>query len=250
MTQAGEAWLVLGASSAIARAFARAAASDGAEVILAGRDRDDLERTASDIGVRFARRASVLDFDATDHAARADVIARAREIAGGATLNIMLAFGVMPPQEAIDADPALALRVIDANFASAVAVLQLAAPVLEAQGNGRVVALGSVAGDRGRLKNYVYGAAKAGFATYLQGLRARLFRAGVSVTTVKPGFVDTAMTFGLPGLFLVATPEDVARACLAAAKRGREELYVPFFWRGIMMIIRNIPERLFKRLNI
>ncbi|HEX2114477.1 MAG TPA: SDR family NAD(P)-dependent oxidoreductase, partial [Alphaproteobacteria bacterium] len=108
----------------------------------------------------------------------------------------------------------------------------------------------SVAGDRGRIKNYVYGSAKAGLSAYLQGLRARLFRSGVTVTTVKPGFVDTAMTFGLPGMFLVASPESVARACLAAARRGREEVYVPFFWWGIMTIIRNIPERIFKRLSI
>jgi len=121
---------------------------------------------------------------------------------------------------------------------------------LEAQRQGRVVALASVAGDRGRIKNYVYGSAKAGLATYLQGLRARLFRAGVSVTTVKPGFVDTAMTFGLPGMFLVADPADIARSCLKAAERGKDVIYAPFFWWAIMTIIRHIPERIFKRLGV
>lgn len=245
-----ETWLVLGGSSAIARAFARAAAEDGASVILAGRDHADLEQTAADIAVRSARRTFVLDFDATNQQSRADLVVNARSALGESSLNIFLAFGTMPAQAEIDKDPALALAVIDSNFAAAVAVLQSFAPILEAQGKGRIVVLSSVAGDRGRLKNYVYGAAKAGLTTYLQGLRARLFRAGVSVTTVKPGFVDTAMTFGLPGMFLVASPDSVARTCLATAKRGREEVYVPFFWWGIMTIIRNIPERIFKRLSI
>jgi len=112
------------------------------------------------------------------------------------------------------------------------------------------VALGSVAGDRGRLKNYVYGAAKAGLHTYLQGLRARGVRSGVQVVTVKPGFVDTAMTWGLPGMFLVASPDAIAAACLSAVAKKRDVIYAPFFWWGIMTIIRHIPERIFKKLNI
>ena len=250
MTTPAPTWLVLGASSAIARAFARVAAEDGADVILAGRDSDDLDKTAADVAIRTGRRAGVLDFDALDFQSHAALLQRARAEAGAGTLNIFLAFGTMPSQAEIDGDAALAFRTIESNFIGAVSVLQAAAPVLEAQRAGAVVALSSVAGDRGRVKNYVYGSAKAGLTAYLQGLRARLFRAGVTVTTVKPGFVDTAMTFGLPGMFLVASPDAVARACLAAAKRGREEIYVPFFWWGIMTIIRNIPERIFKRLSI
>lgn len=241
-------WLVLGASSAIARAFARAAAASGADIVLAGRDLDDLAASAADLGVRFGVRAECLAFDAEDfagHAAFAATLA-----SGGAPLDIFLAFGAMPTQEQIDRDFALAERTVRANYLGAMSVLQAFAPILEARKSGRVVVLSSVAGDRGRLKNYVYGSAKAGLNAYLQGLRARLFRSGVTVTTVKPGFVDTAMTFGLPGMFLVADPADVARACLAAASKGKEEIYVPFFWWGIMTIIRNIPERLFKRLGI
>lgn len=247
---APDTWLVLGASSAIARAFARVAASDGADVILAGRDRDDLDKGAADVALRSGRGATVLDFDALDYASHAATIARAKETAGDGTLNIFLAFGTMPAQAEIDADAKLAFRTIESNYMGAVSILQAAAPVLEAQKRGAVVVLSSVAGDRGRIKNYVYGSAKAGLTAYLQGLRARLFRSGVGVTTVKPGFVDTAMTFGLPGMFLVASPESVARACLSAARRGKEEIYFPFFWWGIMTIIRNIPERIFKRLSI
>lgn len=247
---AADTWLVLGASSAIARAFARVAAAEGADVILAGRDRDDLDKSAADVALRSGRRATVLAFDALDYAGHAALMQRVRDEAGAGTLNVFVAFGTMPSQAEIDQDFRLAARTIESNYLGAVSVLQAAAPILEAQKRGAVVALSSVAGDRGRIKNYVYGSAKAGLSAYLQGLRARLFRSGVSVTTVKPGFVDTAMTFGLPGMFLVASPEAVARACLAAARKGREEIYFPFFWWGIMTIIRNIPERIFKRLSI
>lgn len=243
-------WLVAGASSAIARAFARAAAAAGADVILAGRDRPDLDIAAGDIAIRTQRQASVLEFDAAAFDSHAAFVAAAREAAGAKTLNLFIAFGVMPEQDEIDADGTLVRRVFDANLTGAVSLLQAAVPVFEAQKRGHIVVLGSVAGDRGRRKNYVYGATKAGLATYLQGLRARLFASGVSVTTVKPGFVDTAMTFGRPGMFLVAEPADVALACLAAARGGKGDIYVPWFWWIIMTIIRNIPERIFKRMNI
>ncbi|MGQ0662666.1 MAG: SDR family oxidoreductase [Pseudomonadota bacterium] len=245
----GDTWLVLGASSAIARAFARQAALSGADLILAGRDLADIEATAADIAVRTGRRALSVDFDALDFAAHAAFIAGARELAGASTLNLFLAFGLMPPQAEIDADPALARRVIETNYLGAVSVLQAAAPVLESQGRGTIVALGSVAGDRGRRKNLVYGSAKAGLAAYLQGLRQRLAKAGVNVVTVKPGYVDTAMTFGLPGVFLLAAPAAVARACLDAAQRGRAVVYAPAFWRAIMAVVKAIPEPIFKRLG-
>jgi short-subunit dehydrogenase len=150
----------------------------------------------------------------------------------------------------MDADPSLALACIGTGFTGAVSILHRLAPDLARRGEGVVIGFGSVAGDRGRLKNYVYGATKAGLHTYLAGLRNRLGRSGVHVMTVKPGFVDTAMTFGLPGMFLVAQPEAVARACLDAAAKRRDVVYVPWFWWGIMTVIRAVPERVFKRLSI
>ena len=245
-----ETWLVIGASSAIARAFARVAVAAGDDVILAGRDAADLAATAADLAVRGGRAVPVLDFDLRDTQSHPALTARAVALAGVAPLSVFLAAGLLPTQAAIDADPMVADETIAVNFTGAVSALQALATALAARGAGRVIALGSVAGDRGRLKNYVYGAAKAGLATYLQGLRARLDRSGVPVTTVKPGFVDTAMTWGLPGLFLVASPERVAKACYAAARAGRDTIYVPWFWRWIMLIIRAVPERIFKKLNI
>lgn len=248
----GEMWLVLGGSSSVARAFAHLAAAAGAAVLLAGRDRADLERTAADVRLRRGGRIETLYFDAnpyTGHAAFAEACRRRAE-AAGATLNVFLCFGLMPEQEAIDRDFGLGEQTILANFTGAASILTHLAPILEAQRKGRVVVLSSVAGDRGRLKNYVYGSAKAGLNAYLQGLRARLCRAGVGVTTVKAGFLDTSMTYGKPGLFLVASPEACAKACLRLANTGRDVAYFPAFWWAIMAIIKVIPERLFKRMSI
>ena len=252
--QNGRTWLVLGASSSVARAFARLVAGRGAAVLLAGRDTDDLERSAADLRARHGVSAHVLPFDARERATIAALVAHCRDLPAG-TLDVFLAFGSMPEQAAMEADPTLAVATIEATYTGAVEVLLGLAPLLEVgrQGNqtpGHVVVLGSVAGDRGRLKNYVYGSAKAGLATFTAGLRNRLFRSGVLVTTVKPGFMDTAMTWGLPGLFLVAKPEDAASAILRAALKGKEVVYTPVFWALIMLIIRLIPERIFKKLSI
>ncbi len=245
----GETWVVLGASSAIARAFARLVARRGDGVILAGRDREDLETLAKDLSLRGAPAVHVLGFDALDTASHPDFARECRRLAPG-KLCVFLAFAYMEDQAALDADPDRALATIGAGFTGAVSVLHRLAPHLEDQEGGHVIALGSVAGDRGRRKNYVYGATKAGLHVYLQGLRARLYRHGVTVTTVKPGFVDTAMTFGRTGLFLVAPPRAVAEAALAAALKGRDEIYAPWFWALIMAIIKAIPERVMKRLDI
>lgn len=241
-------WLILGASSSIGRAFARQAATNGDDVLLAGRDIDDLMATAADVRVRGAGEAEVVAFDALDFASHAGFAA---EVAGRpGQLNVFLCFGAMPSQAEIDADPDQALLAVDTNYRGAVSVLQALRPHLEAQGGGRVVVLGSVAGDRGRPSNYVYGSAKAGLHAYLQGYRARLFGAGVTVLTVKPGFTDTAMTWGLPGMFLVNAPEALAAQCWRAAERGRSVIYAPSFWWLIMTIMRLLPEPVFKRLKL
>ncbi|MBV8535784.1 MAG: SDR family NAD(P)-dependent oxidoreductase [Alphaproteobacteria bacterium] len=250
MSRAPDTWLIVGASSAIARAFARRAAAANANIVLAGRDRADLEATAADLRVRFTQRVEVVDFDAGHPETHAAALERARSFAAPAVLNLFVAVGVMPSQVEIDADPELAERVVETNFGAVVRFLQSAAPVFEAQKRGRIVVLGSVAGDRGRLSNYVYGAAKAGLHAYLQGLRARLWRAGVTVTTVKPGPVDTAMTFGLDRLPLLVQPDAVAAICFSAALAGREEIYAPSLWRLIMAIVCAIPEKFFKKLSI
>jgi short-subunit dehydrogenase len=243
-----ETWIILGATSAMARAFARKVAASGATVLLAGRDMEDITTLTADCRLRGATQAEALAFDARKPKGFADLITRMAAEEG--TLNAAVFVGSMPDQSQIDADPSLMDGTIADSFTGPARFLQMLAPLIEARGGGTVVGVGSVAGDRGRLGNYVYGAAKAGFHTYLSGLRNRLARAGGHVVTVKPGFVDTAMTWGLPGMFLVAAPEAVADDILMAVKKRRNVIYTLFFWRYIMLIIRNIPEPIFKKLKI
>ncbi|WP_347311061.1 SDR family oxidoreductase [Defluviimonas sp. SAOS-178_SWC] len=241
-------WIILGATSAMARAFARAVSAEGAAVLLAGRDKDDLAALASDCALRGARLAEAVEFDARKPKSFAALIERMEAEEG--ELNAAVFVGSMPEQSAIDADPSLIDGVVTDSHTGPARFLQMLAPVMEARGGGTVVGVASVAGDRGRIGNYVYGSAKAGFATYLSGLRNRLTRAGGHVVTVKPGFVDTAMTWGLPGMFLVAAPEAVAGDILKAVRKRRNTVYTPFFWRYIMLIIRHIPEPIFKKMKI
>ncbi len=240
-------WLILGGSSAMARALARAAASRGDAVLLAGRDAGDLAATATDCRLRGAPVAEALAFDAREPAGFPALLARLEATEG--TVNVAVFVGSMPPQAGIDADPALIDGVIADSFTGPARLLTLLAPLVEAR-KGTVVGVGSVAGDRGRIGNYVYGSAKAGFATYMSGLRNRLTRAGAHAVTVKPGFVDTAMTWGIEGMFLVSPPEKVAADILKAVEKRRDVIYTPFFWRYIMLIIRHVPERIFKKMSV
>ena len=240
-----EHWLVLGASSAIARAFIREVARRGAALTLAGRDLADMEAAAADARLRGASAARILACDAADPVSREAFLAQA--LVPGTRLNVLLAVGSMPSQDTMDADPSALSRMIESTYVGPVALLQGLAPSFEAQRSGRIIVIGSVAGDRGRRKNYLYGSAKAALARYTEGLRARLFPSGAGVTLVKPGFVDTAMTWGVPGLFLVASPDACAAAILRAAEHGRETVYVPFFWRYIMLVIQHVPAGLMKR---
>ena len=243
-----ETWIILGATSAMARALARAVSARGDAVLLAGRDMVDLGALAEDCALRGARLAEAVRFDARDPGGFASVLERASQEDG--VLNAAVFVGSMPEQAEIDADPTLIDGTVIDSFTGPARFLQMLAPMIEERGAGTVVGVGSVAGDRGRVGNYVYGATKAGFHTYLSGLRNRLTRAGGHVVTVKPGFVDTAMTWGLPGMFLVAAPEKVASDILTAVRKRRNVIYTPFFWRYIMLIIRAIPEPIFKKMSI
>lgn len=243
-----ETWIILGASSAMARALARSLAEDGASLALCGRDVQDLARDAADMRLRGASGVEVFAYDTRDPDTE-DAILGFAETAPG-SLNVAVFTGSMPPQEDVAADPALLPGVVMDNFAATARLLLRLAPMMEAKGAGCVVGIGSVAGDRGRLGNFVYGSAKAGFHTFLAGLRNRLGRSGVHVVTVKPGFVDTAMTWGLEGMFLVAAPQAVAADIRKAVARKRNVIYTPWFWLIIMTIIRSIPERIFKKLQI
>lgn len=241
--------LIVGATSAMARGCAYAWAKQGQRLVLAGRDLTELERIASDIRLRFASNVQVteLDLDNTESLATrwSDI-----EAAHGDFDGVLMAAGWMPEDNDAMRRDTPALQVITRNFTGPMALLNAAADVFEARKKGFIVGISSVAGDRGRQSNYLYGAAKGGFSIYLAGLRNRLFASGVPVLTIKPGFVDTRMTWGLPGLFLVADPMQLGEQIVQAQAAGKNTVYLPSFWRLIMLIIKHVPEFVFKRLKL
>jgi short-subunit dehydrogenase len=242
--------LVLGATSAIAQAYARRRAALGCGFVLAGRREDRLGAIAADLLACGAQSAEpfVVDLAAMDGIDEAVKTLRAR----GAPDEIVIAYGVLGEQARAEADMALARSLIDTNFTSA-ALWTLA--LLKDQPAGRpltLVGIGSVAGDRGRASNFIYGAAKAAFDRLLEGLAQKHAGTPVRIIRVKPGFVDTPMTAGIAdrGGPLWATPDRVAADIERAVARGRRVVYTPWFWWPIMMIIRHLPWFVFRRLKI
>ena len=242
--------LILGATSGIASALAREFAAHKYDLVLGGRDRDELSALASDLSLRNSVRASVLAFDALDTQAHAASLTSFLAEAGSDLVGAVVCIGYLGDQAKAQVDWDEARLILETNFTGCVSSLNILANHFELRRTGFICAISSVAGDRGRQSNYLYGAAKAGLSVYLQGLRNRLFPAGVKVITVKPGFVDTRMTYGRPGLFLLASPESVAQGIFRAIVKGKSVVYLPWFWRPIMLIVRSIPETIFKRLKM
>ena len=241
-------WIILGASSSMARPFIRALAEDGHGLILTGRDKADLEALAADAKARGAAHTAEFLIDARTPSSFTPILEHAATCEG--ELSAAAFIGSMPDQSEIDANPALIHGVVADSFTGPAEFLQRLAPMMEERGSGNIVGVGSVAGDRGRLGNYVYGAAKAGFATYLSGLRNRLGREGIHVMTVKPGPVDTAMTWGLGPQPFMTTPDVVSRDILKGLGKKRNTVYTAGIWRLVMLVIRSIPEPIFKKLSI
>ncbi len=241
-------YLVLGATSAIARALAGEwAEREGADLLFAGRDETELQRLASDAGIRYGRPVRALAFDALDYGTHEAFWQSA--LADGDLDGVILAVGTSGEQEDTERDTEECRRVLEVNLVACASILHTIAPYFARRGTGTLVVISSVAGDRGRRSNYVYGASKAGLTVFLEGLRARLRPRGVRVVTVKPGFVDTRMTFSRGKLPLLAQPEDVAHAVYDAVHRGKDVIYVPWFWGPIMLVIRALPAGIMARLN-
>ena len=242
--------LILGATSTIADAIAREFASHDSNLVLVARNVDELESRASDLRLRYGVTVRTLQFDALAFETHSAVIESCMNGSDDPPEGAILCFGYLGDQRLAQEDFSEGRTIFDTNFTAAVSLIEVLAGRFEERKSGFICALSSVAGDRGRQSNYMYGASKGALSRYLQGLRNRLAKSNVRVITIKPGIVDTRMTYGHKASLLMSSPERVAKGVYAAIKKRKDVAYVPWFWRPLMFVIRNIPERIFKRLSL
>jgi decaprenylphospho-beta-D-erythro-pentofuranosid-2-ulose 2-reductase len=241
--------LVLGATSAIAIGTMRPLAARGARFYLVARSKDKLTAVASDLLTRGAAAVAtrVMDLDDTD--AHTAMLADAEKNLEKIELAL-LAHGILGDQDKAQATYAAAEAILRTNFLSAVSLITWLANYFEGSRQGTLAVISSVAGDRGRKSNYVYGASKGALNIFLDGVRNRIDRSGVHVLTIKPGFVATPMTAHLPQNALFAHPSAIGQGILHAIATGKDVAYVPRIWGLIMFAIRSVPNFIFKRLNL
>jgi len=241
--------LVLGATSAIAGGVMRPLAEQGASFFLAARNPDKLKAVASDLLTRGASSVFVQMIDLDDTSLHPELLETARTKLGTIELAL-IAHGVLGDQEKAQADYATTEAILRTNFLSTVSLVTWLANYFESTRQGVLAVISSVAGDRGRKSNYVYGASKGALNVFLDGVRNRIDRSGVQVLTIKPGFVATPMTAHLPQNGLFAHPAVVGKGILKAIAKRKDIVYVPPIWALIMLIIRTIPRSIFKKLNL
>jgi decaprenylphospho-beta-D-erythro-pentofuranosid-2-ulose 2-reductase len=249
VTDASKRVVILGATSGIAEAAARIWAARGARFALVARNPEKLSAVAADLKARGAALTETIVADCADVDVPA-TLKRIVEALGGIDI-VLLAYALPGDQQACERAPEATAEVLRTNFTSAAAWCLAAASILEAQGSGALVVIGSVAGDRGRGSNYVYGASKAGLGALVEGIAHRLARSGARAVLIKPGFVDTPMTAGIANKGLLwAKPEGIASTIVAAAERGGPVVYAPAFWRAIMFVVRNVPSAIFHKTRL
>lgn len=240
--------LILGGTSDLGRSIGKKYAVRGWDLVLTARNTENLVPIQSDFQIRHEIKVDILELDAAAIETHASVLTTAKieEID-----TVVYAIGYLGEQEKAQSDFAENQAIVMSNYVGAISLLNRVAEVFEKRGSGTIIGISSVAGERGRQSNYIYGSAKAGFTTYLDGMRNRLAHKGVHVMTVKPGFLDTKMTAGLdlPGP-LTATADKASNVIVKGALKKKNKLYVLFMWRWIMLIIRNIPEPIFKKLKL
>jgi len=241
--------LVLGATSGIAEATCRIWAGQGAQIFLVGRNPAKLDVVAADLRTRGAAAVFTAVSDLDDTGAHAELLAHAVNSLQGLDIAY-LAHGVLGDQQMAEQEFAAAENILHTNLAAPISLLTWLANFCVQRHAGVLAVLSSVAGDRGRKSNYVYGASKAGLSAFLSGLRNRVDREGVTVLTIKPGPVRTAMTMNMPGSNKFADVNDVARAIVKAVSSRQDTLYVPVKWAPIMWVIRHVPEGIFKKTNL
>ncbi len=241
--------LIIGAASAIAQATARQFAEAGDTLFLVARDQNKLNVIAEDLRVRGAASVGSFTLDVLDYAEHQHTLEAAIAVMDGIDIAL-LAHGSLPQQKDCEEQFEVARREFEVNAISTISLLTYIANYFEQQKRGTIVAISSVAGDRGRQSNYLYGAAKGALTLFLQGLRNRLYKSGVTVITIKPGFVDTPMTAEFTKGALWAKPEKIAEIIVESINKRRDVVYAPWFWKIIMLVIKLIPETIFKRLSL
>jgi decaprenylphospho-beta-D-erythro-pentofuranosid-2-ulose 2-reductase len=241
--------LIVGATSAIAEATARIFSQRGDSLFLAGRDQERLEAIASDLRIRGCPKVEAYAIDVNDFDAHIPMLEAAERVIGNLD-TVLIAHGTLSDQKACQQSVELTIKEINTNALSVIALLTHIANRFEQQRHGTIAVISSVAGDRGRQSNYVYGSAKAMVTAFTSGLRQRLHKAGVSVVTINPGFVDTPMTATFKKGPLWASKETVAKGIERAIIKQKDFVYLPFWWQWIMFVIKGIPERVFKSLPL
>lgn len=241
--------LIVGATSAIAQSTARLYAAKKAKFFLVARNEEKLTIVTNDLNTRGACDVENFVLDINDLEKHKAAISEALSFLGSIDL-LLIAHGTLPNQDKCNSDTLYLLEEFHTNATSTMSFLQQISTQFVQQNKGSIAVITSVAGDRGRQSNYLYGAAKATISTYLSGLRNRLSKNNVQVLDIKPGFVDTPMTADIKKGALWAQPDDIAQGIERALTKGKDVVYLPFFWRYIMLIIRNIPEFIFKKLSL
>lgn len=243
--------VIFGATSAIARATARNFASAQAQLLLVGRREEALEHIKEDLIAYGASKVEVevADLSAIDQLS--ELVLKCWRVMGGEVDLVLVAQGSLPNQLACQADTDLAMKEFQNNGTAPVALCNLLAIRFEKQTRGTLAVITSVAADRGREVNYLYGAAKAALSTYVDGLHVRFSKKGIRVVNIKPGYVSTPMTAHLKQGVLFAKPEDVGRSIFLAMTGKRDgTFYVPAYWRAVLFVVRHVPESIFKRFRI
>ena len=241
--------VIIGATSSIAHETTKYFAKDHADLYLIARDPEKLQAISNDLKVRGAKSMHTYQLDLNNLDQHQEAIQSAIETLGRIDL-VLISHGTLGDQQLCQQSVTKTIEELHTNFTSVISLLTILANYFEQQRHGCIAFVTSVSGDRGRPSNYVYGTSKGAVTIFLQGLRSRLYKSGVTVLTIKPGLVDTPMTASLKKGPLFAQPSKVGRGIYKAIKKRKDVIYLPWFWRPIMLIVKNIPETLFKRLPL